>query len=94
MGHTRGFLQAASEVVLDFDSTCFDIVGLLGLERKNGNRHEEITETLNKLLGGKLEYDETMSRFYLATPKGRIPMPLVAEGMRKIATLVRLAQNG
>ena len=47
-----------------------------------------------ELLGGKLEYEENTGRFYLATSLGRIPMPLVAEGLRKIATLVRLTENG
>lgn len=94
MGHTRGFLQAANEVVLDFDSTCIDLVILLGLERKNGSRHKEVVEGLSAVLGGELEYQESNGRFYLVTPAGRLPMPLVAEGLRKIATLVRLAQNG
>lgn len=94
MGHTRGFLQAASEVVLDFDRTCRDIVSLLGLQHKNGAVDSSPVKSLEPLLGGTLEYDENSSRFYLATEEGRIPMPLVAEGIRKIATLVRLAQNG
>ena len=94
MGHTRGFLQAASEVVLDFDLTCRDMVSLLGLERRNGNRTPIPMESLSELLGGTLEYDQSSSRFYLMTALGRLPMPLVSEGLRKIATLVRLAQNG
>jgi len=94
MGHTRGFTQAASELVLDFDLTCSDIVNLLGLERRNGTKPRTLLTSLDGLLGGTLEYDANNSRFYLATDLGRIPMPLVAEGIRKIATLVRLSQNG
>lgn len=94
MGHTRGFLQAANEVVLDFDLTCTDIVTLLGLERKNGSKKPIVLEDLSELLGGKIEYEENSSRFYLVSALGRLPMPLIAEGLRKIATLVRLAQNG
>ena len=93
MGHTRGFLQAASEVVLDFDQTCFDIVTLLGLERNNGKRSNSV-DFLSEALGGTLEYEEGNGRFYLNNSFGRLPFPLVAEGIRKIATLVRLAQNG
>ena len=93
MGHTRGFLQAASEVVLDFDLTCTDIVTLLGLERNNGHQTDKI-DFLSEVLGGTLEYDEGNGRFYLKSEFGRLPFPLVAEGIRKIATLVRLAQNG
>lgn len=94
MGHTKGFLAAASEVVLDFDLTCSDIVTLLGLERRNGTREPIVLEGIRELLGGEIEYDGNNSRFYLLTDRGRLPMPLVAEGLRKIATLVRLAQNG
>ena len=94
MGHTRGFLQASREIVLDFDLTCSDIVALLGLERRSEDRSSIVLEGMSKVLGGKIEYDENDGRFYLATAQGRLPMPLVAEGLRKISTLVRLAQNG
>jgi predicted ATPase len=94
LGHTRGFLQAASEVVLDFDLTCTDVVTLLGLERRNGDRQREVVALLSDLLGGTLEHEESTGRFYLVTSLGRLPMPLVAEGVRKIATLARLAENG
>lgn len=94
IGHTKGFLQAAQEVKLDFDRTCTDVVALMGLERKNGNTKAVTLEGLNELLGGELEFDESDSRFYLDTPVGRLPMPLVSEGLRKIATLMRLEQNG
>ena len=49
---------------------------------------------LGQTLGGSLQYDESEGRFYIATPLGRIAMPLVAEGIRKVATLLRLYQNG
>jgi AAA15 family ATPase/GTPase len=94
MGHTKGFLAASNEIVLDFDLTCNDIVAQLGLQRRNGSSPPPVPEGLSELLGGEIEYDEGNSRFYLITALGRLPMPLVAEGLRKIATLVRLAQNG
>ena len=94
MGHTKGFLAAANEIVLDFDLTSRDLVSLLGLKRRNGEKPPIVLEGLRELLGGEIEYDEGTSRFYLVTTQGRLPMPLVAEGLRKIATLVRLAQNG
>ena len=94
MGHTRGFLAAARAVVLDFDLTCEELVTLFSLERRLAGRKPIVLEGVRKMLGGDLQYDEGNSRFYLVTPQGRLPMPLVAEGLRKIATLVRLAQNG
>jgi len=97
MGHTKGFTEAYDEVRLDFDLTCRDIVNLLRLERKNGQPQAHLSETgdepLARLLNGKIERDDD-GRFYLATEAGRLPMPMVAEGLRKIATLVQLERNG
>ena len=94
MGHTKGFLAANNELVLDFDLTCVDIVTLLSLKRRSGTQQGDTIEILSGLLGGKLDYDDTTGRFYLSTPDDRIAMPMVAEGIRKIATLLRLLQNG
>lgn len=95
MGHTKGFTEAYDEVRLDFDLTCRDVVNLLRLERKNGAAHlsADPNEPLAHLLGGTIERDDA-GRFYLANQLGRLPMPMVAEGLRKIATLVQLERNG
>ena len=97
MGHTKGFTEAYDEVRLDFDLTCRDVVNLLRLERRNGNSQalfdENLDEPLARLLNGKIERDDD-GRFYLAAEAGRLPMPMVAEGVRKIATLVQLDRNG
>jgi len=97
MGHTKGFTEAYEEVRLDFDLTCRDIVNLLRLERRNGSTKgtsgESLDETLARLLGGEIERDD-QGRFYLVNTLGRLPMPMVAEGLRKIATLVQLERNG
>ncbi len=92
MGHTLQFNQAYNQVYLDFDLTCYDIVTLLTLENRVQPGHKKEAEGLTSLLGGKLEFEE--GRFYLQTPGGRQAMPLVAEGLRKIAALARLQQNG
>ena len=93
MGHTRGFTEAYSEVRLDFDLTCRDIVNLLRLERRNGNGGDGGRSGLVKLLGGDIVYDDE-GRYYLVTKLGRQPMPMISEGLRKIATLVQLERNG
>jgi len=97
MGHTKGFTEAYAEVRLDFDLTCRDIVNLLRLERKNGTEKAHLSSDISKpfarLLKGEIERDDA-GRFYLVTKQGRLPMPMVAEGLRKIATLVQLERNG
>ena len=97
MGHTKGFTEAYEEVRLDFDLTCRDVVNLLRLERRNGKAEaspgERVDETLARLLDGDIDRDE-QGRFYLVNALGRLPMPMVAEGLRKIATLVQLERNG
>ena len=52
-----------------------------------------ILRKLHKLIGGKVE--EEGGRYYLAAPdQPRMEMNLVAEGMRKFATLYKLLANG
>jgi hypothetical protein len=100
MGHSRGFTEAYEEVRLDFDITCRDIVNLMRLERNGkhtnngfGEKAEPFARSLSDVLGGSVERDNE-GRFYLVTDKKRLPMPLVAEGLRKIATLIQLHNNG
>lgn len=93
IGHSKGFVEAYNEIHLDFDITCLDIVTLLRLERRNGHKNAQTMDSLTQLIDGEIEKDDD-GRFYLATRTGRIPMPLVAEGLRKIATLIQIQRNG
>ncbi len=94
MGHTRAFLSTYDLHNIDFDLTHRDIVGLLLSPEKR--ELEKLTARdanyFHELIGGKLELDG--ERFYIETVSGRIPMPLIAEGIRRIATLFRLYQGG
>ncbi len=93
MGHTRGFVEAYSEVRLDFDSICRDVVSLLRLERRNGGKRSGGSTSLHKILGGSVESDDT-GRFFVVAENSRLAIPLVAEGLRKIATQSQLQDNG
>lgn len=92
MGHAYQFSQAYNQVFIDFDLTCYDIVSLFTLVKKTSIATPEVDSTLAPLLGGELEFEE--GRFYVHTQDGRQAMPMVAEGIRKIATLLRLHRNG
>src|SRR5205823_3939779 len=63
------------------------------LEKRSSATRGDSTGPLAELLGGQIERDDS-GRFYLVTELGRMPMPMVAEGLRKIATLVQLQRNG
>jgi ABC-type hemin transport system ATPase subunit len=93
MGHTRRFLSTFDEYQIDFDLTHRDIVALLlSPERRDQALIADHQVILSSILGGEIE--EENERFYLRTKEGRQPMPLVAEGIRKIATLYQLLRNG
>jgi hypothetical protein len=94
MGHTRRFLTTYDEYKIDFDLTHRDIVALLLSPEKRieNSENDSLLGMLDEKLGGTVE--EENERFYLKTPQGRYSMPLVAEGLRKLATLRQLIQNG
>jgi len=96
MGHTKGFREAYNSVVLDFDLTCYDILNLFNLKSRvtaNGSVPDASHSRLANLLGGEIVADDSSGRFFLKTATGRTDMPMVAEGLRKIASLVRLQSN-
>ena len=92
MGHTKGFQEAYNRVFLDFDLTCYDILNLFRLKNREAHGTYE-NEILTKALNGVIEDDESTGRFYLKTSAGRLEMPMVAEGLRKIASLIQLQNN-
>ncbi len=92
MGHTQNFQSAYNSVFLDFDLTCYDVVTLFNLKSKQSENALR-SETLKKLLGGEVVSDERNGRFYLESPTGKLPMTMAAEGIRKVASLVRILEN-
>ena len=96
MGHTKRFGDTYDTYEIDFDWTVRDIVRLLNIKRRTPSPqyHQVIKQLEMDALKGRVEFDETQERFYLVQGENRQPMPLVAEGLRKIATLHTLLQNG
>lgn len=93
LAHTRGFLEADRLVTLDFDSTFADLVSLLAVGSKaEPNGAAAALKGLKEVVPGEIEQDDS-KRFYLNNDRGRFPMPMVAEGVRKVATLRRLIEN-
>jgi len=94
MAHTKGFVSTFDNYRIDFDLTHREIVSLLlsPEKRELDEPAMKLVADLTAILGGTLELQG--ERFYLATESTRLPMPSVAEGLRKIATLIRLVQTG
>lgn len=91
-----GFVSLYDRTSLEFEESWRDTCLLLGLPLTRGPREERakaLLAPLEESLGGKVA--EEGGRFYLRVAGGgKYEMPLVAEGMRKLAMLARLIANG
>lgn len=91
-----GFVSLYEGHYLEFEETWRDLCLLLGAPLQRGPKESRIQELFSPLeaaMGGKIELDKN-GRFYLVTPSGRMEMPLVAEGVRKLGMLSRLIATG
>lgn len=83
---------------LRFEESWRDTVSLLSAPSVKGPRERKASELLKPLeaaMGGKVEVDNATGDFYLNIPgEGSMEMPLVAEGLRKLAMLARLISTG
>ncbi|MBF0784225.1 ATP-binding protein [Muribacter muris] len=80
---------------LEYDETYYDTCILLGALLAKGPREEKIKELLLPLeeeMGGKIILDKN-GHFYIQG-QGKMEMPLVAEGLRKLAMIARLIATG
>jgi energy-coupling factor transporter ATP-binding protein EcfA2 len=91
-----GFISIYDSHYLEFEETWRDTCVLLGAPLKRGVKEARVRELLQPLeeaMGGTIELDKN-GRFYLKLASGRMEMPLVAEGLRKLAMLARLVATG
>ena len=97
MGHSKGFMAASNFVPLDFDSACTDILNFLSTKRKTSGTsdmgRQEVEAKLREIVPGEIEIDEQTQRYELVNDRGRFSMPMVAEGIRKVAALRKLVEN-
>ena len=90
-----GFVYLYNSRQVEFDETWRDTCDLLGqppLRRTPGSDVDKALSPILGILGGNV--DESSGRFYLHRKEGIFEMPLVAEGLRKLATIYRLVQSG
>ncbi len=91
------FASTLKERQLSFDSTYLDLAESLSVAtlRRLPTHEQQLKESLEAVMQGKIVYEN--NRFYLVSEqdnKGKLEMPLVAEGIRKIALLAQLIMNG
>lgn len=91
-----GFVSIYEGHYLEFEETWRDTCVLLGAPLRRGVKAAGVAELLaplNEAMGGTIELDKN-GRFYFVSPRGRMEMPLVAEGLRKLGMLARLIATG
>ncbi|MSQ72714.1 MAG: ATP-binding protein [Betaproteobacteria bacterium] len=91
-----GFVSLYETTHLPFEETWRDTCILLGAPLAKGPREHRIKELLVPIeaaMGGSVELDKS-GRFYLKVATGNMEMHLVAEGLRKLATIARLIATG
>ncbi|MDQ3675792.1 MAG: AAA family ATPase [Actinomycetota bacterium] len=92
----EGFVAAYVGRELSFDETYYDTAVALSAAALRGRRPgklREVAEALEKEMGGRVRLEGP--RFYLhAEQGGRLEAHLLAEGLRKVASVVHLIANG
>lgn len=91
-----GFVSLYETTHLSFEETWRDTCVLLGAPLAKGPREKKIKELLAPIetaMGGTVELDKA-GRFFLKVAAGNMEMHLVAEGLRKLATIARLIATG
>lgn len=90
------FVAVYDSHYLEFEETYRDTCVLLGAPGVRGPREvraNELLQRLEKAMGGSVHLDKN-GRFYLHSAQGKLEMPLVAEGVRKLAMIARLIATG
>jgi AAA15 family ATPase/GTPase len=82
--------------IFGFDDTYLDLARALSLPTKPGGKYAVFTQSrtnLEKILGGKVEYDENSGRWQFKKGNQKFLLGVTAEGIKKIAILDTLLGN-
>ncbi|MBI5496586.1 MAG: AAA family ATPase [Deltaproteobacteria bacterium] len=92
----EGFIPAYQNRELSFDETYYDLCVMLSGAQLRGPRGEAaaaLLRPMSKVLGGRVFLKG--GRFYVSQPgSGQFEAHLLAEGLRKLASLAQLIANG
>lgn len=90
------FVSIYESLYLEFEETWRDTCIALGAPLARGPKESSIRSLLDPLeeaMGGSIILDKS-GRFYLQASSGRMEIPLVAEGLRKLGMVARLIATG
>ncbi len=91
----EGFISLYQKREIAFDESYYHLALALDTPLLKGRRFEDIQKLikpLEQITNSKVIKEN--GRFYMQNAQGKMEMPLVAEGYRKIATLMYLIANG
>lgn len=93
----EGFISAYTNRESSFDETYYDLSLALNALPLKGPRAEEtklLIEPLEKAIGKSTRITQENGRFYVKMPEGKLEAQLVSEGVRKLAEIIYLINNG
>lgn len=82
--------------VFGFDDTYFDLAKALRMPPTKGKNYSDFAksrQSLETILGGRVEYDESGNRWQFRRGNQKFPIGVTAEGIKKIAILDTLLGN-
>lgn len=97
LSHSRNLNAAVDMGNVSFDETYLDIINAAKIKISTGKNpaiKQKLLTQIEKIVEGKVHYDEKQDQFYLKQGSSKVEFNLVAEGIRKIGLLWQLAKNG
>lgn len=97
LSHSYNLNAAVEMNNVSFDDTYLDVINAAKIAispGKNAAVKQTLLTQIEKIIEGKVFFDEKRDEFYLKRGNSKVEFNLVAEGIRKIALLWQLVKNG
>lgn len=97
LSHSYNLNAAVEMNNVSFDDTYLDVINAAKIAispGKNAAVKQTLLNQIEKIIEGKVFFDEKRDEFYLKRGNTKVEFNLVAEGIRKIALLWQLVKNG
>lgn len=97
LSHSYNLNAAVEMNNVSFDDTYLDVINAAKIAispGKNAAVKQTLLSQIEKIIEGKVFFDEKRDEFYLKRGNSKVEFNLVAEGIRKIALLWQLVKNG